>query len=115
SRWRAGRWRAGEKGQLAGDEVGEFAMIAQVHIVGVIEQIDLVLDANDIGIEHSIDTARCRQQRVNVALGDVLVVHDLDRRSIERRGPGDVRLTRGGRIDVDEVGGGGREYEVAPD
>jgi hypothetical protein len=103
-----------EEGQLL-DEVAELAMVAQVDIVGVIEQLHLVFHANDVGVEGSDDSARCRQQGVNSALGDVTVVHDLDRRSIECRDPGDIGLARRYRIDADEVGGGGREHEVAGD
>src|SRR5262249_12211510 len=84
-------------------------------VVGVIEQVHLILDVNDIGTEQSIDAARCGQQRVNLALGDVLVVDDLDGRSIEYRDPRNVGLARRGRVDVDEVGGGGREREIAGD
>src|SRR5262249_42057694 len=41
-------------------------------MVGVIEQVHLVLYADHVGVEGPVDTARCRQQRVKVALGDVL-------------------------------------------
>jgi hypothetical protein len=84
-------------------------------MVGVIEQVDLVLYADHIGVEGPADTACGRQQGVNLALGDVLVVDDLNRRSIECRDPRNVGLARRNRVDVDEVGGGGREHEVAGD
>ena len=84
-------------------------------MVGVIEQVHLILDANDIGIEQSINPARCGQQGINLALGDVLVVDDLDGRSIEYRDPGDIGLARRYRIDADEVGRGRREREIAGD
>src|SRR5262245_17084287 len=78
----------------------------RLHIVGVIEQIHLVLYADHVGVKGPNDTARCCQKSVNPALGDVLVVYDLDGRSIECRGPGDIGLARRYRIDADEVRGG---------
>ena len=41
-------------------------------MVGVIEQLYLVLYADHVGIEGPADTACCRQQGVNLALDDYL-------------------------------------------
>ena len=84
-------------------------------MVGVIKQLYLVLYADHVGIEGPADTACCRQQGVNLALHDVLVVDDLNGRSGKCRSPGDVGLARRRRIDVDEVGGGRCEHEIAGD
>jgi hypothetical protein len=88
-------------------------VVAQVHIVGVIEQLYFVLYADHVGVEDPADTACCRQQGVNLALHDVPVVDDLDGRSAKRRSPRDIGQARTNRVDVDEVGGGRCEHEVA--
>jgi hypothetical protein len=79
-----------------------------------IKQLYLVLYADHVGIEGPADTACCRQQGVNLALHDVLVVDDLNG-SGKCRGPGDVGLARTRRADVDQVRGGGCENEIAGD